>query len=46
VCTQIHDAKDDIMAVRLEGNKLFIETNESGNIKLDPQTGADQCDAR
>ena len=35
VCTQIHDAKDDIMMVRLEGNKLFIERNKSGDIKLD-----------
>ncbi len=35
VCTQIHDAEDDIMMVRLEGKKLFIERNKSGDIKLD-----------
>lgn len=35
VCTQIHDAEDDIMMVRLEGKKLFIERNKFGDIKLD-----------
>jgi poly(beta-D-mannuronate) lyase len=35
VCTQIHDAKDDILMVRLEGKKLFIERNKSGDVKLD-----------
>ncbi|MHC4538483.1 MAG: polysaccharide lyase family 7 protein [Planctomycetota bacterium] len=35
VCTQIHGAKDDIMAVRLEGSKLLIERDRSGDIKLD-----------
>ena len=35
VCAQIHDAEDDIMMVRLEGKKLFIERNKSGDIKLD-----------
>lgn len=35
VCTQIHSTKDDIMMVRLEGKKLFIERNKSGDVKLD-----------
>lgn len=35
VCTQIHDAKDDVMVVRLEGKRLFIETCESAKIDLD-----------
>ncbi len=35
VCAQIHDAKDDVMMVRLEGKKLFIERNKSGDITLD-----------
>jgi len=35
VCTQIHDAEDDIMMVRLEGKKLFIERNKSEDVKLD-----------
>jgi poly(beta-D-mannuronate) lyase len=35
VCSQIHSAKDDIMMVRLEGKKLFIQRNKSGDVKLD-----------
>ena len=35
VCTQIHDVKDDIMTVRLEGSKLLIERDKAGDIKLD-----------
>jgi poly(beta-D-mannuronate) lyase len=35
VCTQIHDVKDDIMMVRLEGKKLFIERNKSEDVRLD-----------
>jgi len=34
VCTQIHDAKNDIMTVRLESSKLFIERGKSGDIEL------------
>jgi hypothetical protein len=36
VCAQIHDAKDDLMMVRLEGRKLFIERNKIGDVELDP----------
>ena len=35
ICTQIHDAKDDIMTVRLEGSKLLLERDKAGDIKLD-----------
>ena len=35
VCAQIHDAKDDLMMVRLEGRKLIIERNSSGDVELD-----------
>jgi len=28
VCAQIHDADDDLLMIRLEGKKLFIERNE------------------
>ena len=35
VCTQIHSTKDDIMMVRLEGKKLFVERNKSEDVKLD-----------
>ncbi|HWB00159.1 MAG TPA: polysaccharide lyase family 7 protein [Pirellulales bacterium] len=36
-CAQIHDAKDDLMMVRLEGTKLFVERNKQGDIPLDAQ---------
>ncbi len=35
VCAQIHDASDDVMMVRLEGKKLFVERNETGDVMLD-----------
>ena len=35
VCAQIHDADDDLMMVRLEGAKLFIERNKIGDVMLD-----------
>lgn len=35
VCAQIHDADDDLMMVRLERKKLFIERNDIGDIPLD-----------
>lgn len=35
VCAQIHDADDDLMMVRLERKKLFIERNDIGDIALD-----------
>jgi poly(beta-D-mannuronate) lyase len=35
VCAQIHDAKDDLMMIRLEGRKLFIERNKSKDVPLD-----------
>ncbi len=36
VCAQIHDAKDDLLMIRLEGHKLFVERNETGDVELDP----------
>ena len=36
VTAQIHHSKDDLMMVRLEGKKLFIERNKTGDIMLDP----------
>jgi len=35
VCAQIHDAQDDVMMIRLEGPKLFIERNSTGDVMLD-----------
>jgi Alginate lyase len=35
VCAQIHDAKDDLLMVRLEGQKLIIERNKTGDVELD-----------
>ncbi|WDQ15197.1 polysaccharide lyase family 7 protein [Rhodopirellula sp. P2] len=35
VCAQIHDADDDLMMVRLEGEKLFVERNDLGDVMLD-----------
>ncbi len=35
VCAQIHDAQDDVLMVRLEGKKLFIERNAEPDVMLD-----------
>jgi hypothetical protein len=35
VCAQIHDAKSDLLMIRLEGEKLFIERGEGGDVMLD-----------
>jgi hypothetical protein len=35
VCAQIHDAEDDLMMVRLEGKKLFVERNDLPAVRLD-----------
>lgn len=35
VCAQIHDADDDVLMIRLEGKKLFIERNKLGDVMLD-----------
>lgn len=35
VCAQIHDADDDLLMVRLEGTKLFIERNDLDEVMLD-----------
>jgi poly(beta-D-mannuronate) lyase len=35
VCAQIHDANDDLMMIRLEGTKLFVERNQVGDVMLD-----------
>lgn len=35
VCAQIHDADDDLLMIRLEGKKLFIERNDLPEIPLD-----------
>jgi poly(beta-D-mannuronate) lyase len=35
VCAQIHDADDDLLMIRLEGTKLFIERNALGDVMLD-----------
>ena len=37
VCAQIHDAEDDLMMIRLEGTKLFVERNSTGDVMLDRQ---------
>ncbi len=34
VCAQIHDADDDLMMVRLEGHKLFVERNGLEEVTL------------
>jgi poly(beta-D-mannuronate) lyase len=34
VCVQIHDAEDDILMVRLEGKKLFLERNGADDVML------------
>jgi poly(beta-D-mannuronate) lyase len=35
VCAQIHHADDDLMMIRLEGKKLFVERNSVGDVMLD-----------
>lgn len=35
VCAQIHDETDDLLMVRMEGKKLFIERNELEPVMLD-----------
>lgn len=35
VCAQIHDARDDVLMVRLEGEKLFLERNDEGDVMLE-----------
>jgi poly(beta-D-mannuronate) lyase len=35
VCAQIHDANDDVLMVRLEGTKLFVERNSKGDVMLE-----------
>ena len=35
VCAQIHHAKDDLLMIRLEGKKLFIERDKERDILLD-----------
>ena len=34
VCAQIHGGDDDLMMIRLEGKKLFIERNKIGDVLL------------
>jgi hypothetical protein len=34
VCAQIHDANDDVLMVRLEGNKLLVERNAERDVML------------
>jgi Alginate lyase len=35
ICAQIHDSEDDLMMVRLEGEKLFVERNSLNEVMLD-----------
>lgn len=35
VCAQIHDAKSDVVMVRLEGTKLFVERKPEADVMLD-----------
>jgi poly(beta-D-mannuronate) lyase len=35
VCAQIHDSEDDVLMIRLERTKLFIERNEHDDVELD-----------
>ena len=35
VCAQIHDAKDDVLMVRLEGRKLLVERESNRDVVLD-----------
>jgi poly(beta-D-mannuronate) lyase len=34
VCAQIHDAEDDLLMVRLEGRRLLVERNRTGDVLL------------
>ncbi len=34
VCAQIHDANDDVMMIRVEGRRMFVERNKTGNVLL------------
>ncbi len=34
VCVQIHDPENDLLMIRLEGRKLFIERAEGGDVRL------------
>jgi alginate lyase len=36
VCAQIHDSKDDLLMIRLEGKKLRVERNSQDDMELDP----------
>ncbi len=35
VCAQVHHADDDLLMVRLEGKKLFVERNDLPDVRLD-----------
>ncbi len=35
VCAQIHDADDDLLMIRLEGKKLFVERKKDSDVMLD-----------
>jgi hypothetical protein len=35
VCAQVHDAKSDLLMVRLEGEKIFIERSQGGDVMLE-----------
>ncbi|MDB4637699.1 polysaccharide lyase family 7 protein [Planctomycetaceae bacterium] len=35
VCAQIHDSEDDVIMIRLEQHKLFVERNELERVMLD-----------
>lgn len=37
VCAQIHDRDDDLLMVRLEGSKLLVERNRTGDVLLDKE---------
>ena len=37
VSAQIHNAGDDVIMIRLEGNKLFVERNRFGDVTLDAE---------
>ncbi|MDF1859384.1 MAG: polysaccharide lyase family 7 protein [Verrucomicrobiales bacterium] len=37
VCVQIHDSEDDLLMVRLEGKKLFLERNGAEDVMLNDE---------
>lgn len=37
VCAQIHDATDDLLMVRLERRRLFVESSSLGDVTLDDE---------